>query len=231
MSTKPSQASRTAKSHTTKSQLSKPPVALPRNPVNAYNESPAYNEIKPGFKQIGKNIIDPSIRTEDEEAFADVNQNRKKSKFAKRVEKMQIKNEPSLSESDNEDDEDDEDLEIDQQLQENVIRYTNLYDLLKEKKKEMSEIRKQMDEPKKLIIQFCAKADVNQLNVTDGKLIRNVSKKKKTLKEDIIRQAIKQTIKDDDDNVTQAILNNINDIRATTENTNVSLKRTYNKSG
>lgn len=198
--------------------------ALPR-----YNESPAYNELKPGFKQIGKNIIDPSIRTEDEEEFPDIDQHRRKSKFAKRVEQIQIKNEPSLSDSDN-DEEDEEEIEIDQQLQENVIRYTNLYDLLKEKKKEMAEIRKQMNEPKQLIIQFFARADVNQLNVTDGKLIKNISKKKKSLKEDIIKEAIKKTIKDDDNSVTEAIIENINNIRTTTEDTNVSLKRTYNKS-
>jgi len=197
--------------------------------MKSYNESPTYNELKPGLKQIGKNIIDPSIRTEDEE-FLDIDQHRKKSRFAKRVEQMQIRNEPSLSNSDNEDNDDEEEIEIDQQLQENVIRYTNLYDLLKEKKKEMLEIRKQMNEPKQLIIQFFARADVNQLNVTDGKLIKNVSKKKKSLKEDIIKEAIKKTIKDDDNSVTEAIIENINDIRSTTENTNVSLKRTYNKS-
>jgi len=90
-----------------------------------------------------------------------------------------------------------------------------------------------MEEQKKLILQFLARADVNQLNVSDGKLIKNVSKKKKTLKEDIIKQAIKKKIKDE--SIVQSIIDEINNIRTASENnnnnnTNITLKRTYNRS-
>lgn len=178
--------------------------------------------LKPGLKQIGRNIIDPSIRTEEEDDFMDSNYQRGRN--TKQVNNHgTIEVEDDLTGSD-----DEEQIEIDQQLQENVIKYTNYYDLLKEKKKEIAEIRKAMDEPKKLIIQFCNKAGVGQLNVTDGKLIKNVSKKKKSLKENIIKEAISKRIPDQ--NIVQAILEDINNIRVNTEDSNVTLKRTYNRS-
>lgn len=179
-------------------------------------------ELKPGQKQIGRNIIDPSIKTEEEDDFNDSNYHvRNHNPTNKRN-----SNENNDNGSDNSEEE--EEIEIDPQLQENVIRYTNYYDLIKEKKKEITEIRKLMDEPKKLILQFCAKAGVNQLNVTDGKIIKNVSKKKQVLKEEIIKQAIKKKVKDDA--IIQSIIDEINKIRTTTEGTNITLKRTYNRS-
>lgn len=189
------------------------------------HHSTHHSSLKPGFKQIGNNIIDPSIRTEEEDEFVDSNYHRKRvTKHTNNRGTVEVEEDDDLSGS-----EDDEDqIEIDQQLQENVIKYTNYYDLLKEKKKEMAEIRKAMDEPKKLIIQFCTKAGVGQLNVTDGKLIKNVSKKKKSLKENIIKEAIAKRIKDP--KTIEEIIEDINNIRANSEDTNVTLKRTYNRS-
>jgi len=190
------------------------------------------SSLKPGQRQIGRNIIDPSIMSEDESNFSDI----ECSKNNKRTNKNHnfcdsnidyYEGEGEGREGNEDDESDDAVIEVDQLLQDSVIKYTTFYDMLKEKKKEMAEIKKLMDEPKKIIIQFCTKAGVNQLNVTDGKLIKNVSKKKKSLKEDIIKQATIRKI--GDEVLAQSILDEINNIRVSSEDTSITLKRTYNR--
>jgi len=91
---------------------------------------PSTHILKNGLKQIGNNIIDPEIKTEEDNDFNDSN-------YPK-----QRKNNNDEQSDDYDESNEEQIIEIDQNLQENVIKYANYYDLIKEKKKEVANIKK-----------------------------------------------------------------------------------------
>jgi hypothetical protein len=84
-----------------------------------------------------------------------------------------------------------------------------------------------MEQPKKFILNYYDKNSINHIQVSDGKLIKNVSKKKLAMKEEIIKQSIMTKIKDQ--KITQEIMNTINNAREQSTEHTTNLKRTYNK--
>lgn len=164
------------------------------------------------FNRVPLNTIDVNLYTDEENEFQD-------SYYPQKGDEEY---------EDEDEDEDEGEEPVDPEFIANVLEYTKCYDDIKLKKKEMAILRKQMELPKKFILNYYDKNSINHIQVSDGKLIKNVSKKKLALKEEIIKQSIMAKIKDP--KITQDIITTINNAREQNTEHSVNLKRTYNKS-
>ncbi|ARF10544.1 hypothetical protein Hokovirus_2_71 [Hokovirus HKV1] len=117
--------------------------------------------------------------------------------------------------------------QVTDELAENVISYTNYYDLIRDKKKELRELKNKANPHKEFILNFLNTQHVPAIDVSDGKLIKNVSKKIQPLKEDIIKQSILN--KTNDEALANQIIDEIKQIRSQSDKKNINLKRTYAK--
>lgn len=96
-----------------------------------------------------------------------------------------------------------------------VKAYITLHDEISKSSKQMRELRKQKDKIGELIIDYMRERQVDQCELSDGKLIRKKSKRTEGLKKEyILSELIKIT---GSEQAAEASLNNINSMRAIKE--------------
>lgn len=177
---------------------------------NYINSEKFYNDIN-NLTQVREplNIIDDNIYTEDEDEFIDSNY----------VDISQA--------TGNQNDDDDVDEEVPEILVQHVVSYVEYYDLMKEKKKELAELRQKITPHYDFILNFLNTKSVVSLDVSDGKIHKNITKRIKPLREDLIKQGIIN--KTGDEKLAQQIIDEIKEIRTRSEEQRVNLKRTFNR--
>jgi len=119
-----------------------------------------------------------------------------------------------------------EENEIDEKrFKEIVIAWVGLDDQLRKLSEKMRDIRNEKKQFEEYILEFMEKCDEDTVTLHNGLLKRNVAQAKGSLKEDVIQEAIREIMKDNEKafEMTQMIM----DKRPITER--VSLKRTIKK--
>jgi hypothetical protein len=108
----------------------------------------------------------------------------------------------------------------------NVKKYLEVDDKIKEIKNMMKEITNQKKDHEEFILNYLQSIDEKAIDIADGKLIRNISKTQGPLKKELIHKTLVEIV--GDSNKATAITEQIIKSRPITEK--ISLKRTTNKS-
>lgn len=90
-----------------------------------------------------------------------------------------------------------EHVKISKEFQENVIKYVKYDDLIKEKQKEIKELRDKKKPCEKYILKYLDDVDENMIEITGGKLRKNTSETKIPLNQTVIEDALKEKVKDE----------------------------------
>lgn len=154
-------------------------------------------------------------------------------------------NNNDTNDEDNDNDDNDEneksdvkkDNEIDNKAKESILRFLKCDDLIRMKKEELKELQDQRKPYEEFILSYLEKKDQPFINVKSGKLIKNKSETTAPLKLDIIKESIKEGIKNEKDmtklndvkcnDVTEKIIELMNTKRG--KSTRTHLKRTFVK--
>lgn len=128
------------------------------------------------------------------------------------------------------------DDEISNEFKEKVITYLKCDDLIRKKMEEIKELKEKRKPCEEYIIKYLETKDSSFVIVKDGKLIKNKTESKGSLKMDIIKEAIMEGIKGEDipndnevksNDIAAKIINIMDNKRAKT--VNVKLKRTFQR--
>jgi len=87
-------------------------------------------------------------------------------------------------------------LRITREFQENVIKYVKLDDLIRNREKEVRELKKQRKPCEEYILNYLERVDENIIEITNGKLRRNKCATKVPLTKAIIKSALIEKIRD-----------------------------------
>nr|QBK88857.1 MAG: uncharacterized protein LCMiAC01_05390 [Mimivirus LCMiAC01] len=90
-----------------------------------------------------------------------------------------------------------EESQVPKEFKDHVIQFTKLHKIIKDKQKEIRELKAKSKIHEDGIIKHLDKEGVNIIDITDGKLIKNKSKTKLPLSTDIIENAIREKVKDE----------------------------------
>jgi len=101
-------------------------------------------------------------------------------------------NEDLVGEEDNEDND-----EISNDLKENLIKYVKVNDLIRDKQKEIKELRQEKTRFSEVIINFLTKIKEKTINVGNSKISKVESNVKQTLTNDIVKTAIGKCLMED----------------------------------
>lgn len=113
-------------------------------------------------------------------------------------------------------------VQVTKEFQENVVKYVKLDDLIRKKQQELSELKERRKPSEEYILKYLDSVDENIIEITDGKLRKNKSETKASLNQDIIKNAISETITDPA--IVEEIMKKMETKRPL--NTHVNLKRT-----
>lgn len=127
------------------------------------------------------------------------------------------------SQNSNNHDDNAEDLKISKEFQENVIKFTKIDDLMRQKQKELTELRNQRKPCEEFIIKYLDQIDEQVIEISNGKLRKNKSETKVPINQDIIKEAIETKVKDP--KIVSEIIEAMDELRP--KNVRVNLKRTY----
>jgi len=89
----------------------------------------------------------------------------------------------------------DNDNKISNIFKEKVINYIKIDDLIRKKQEEIKELKDKKEECEEYILKYLDKSDAGFVNVPGGKLIKNQSETKGTLKVETIKESIIEGIK------------------------------------
>lgn len=89
-----------------------------------------------------------------------------------------------------------DDVEVTKEFQERVIKFIKLDDMMREKQKEIKELRSQRKICEDYILKSLDKMDEKVIDITNGRLRKNKAKTKSTLTNDMIKTAILEEVGD-----------------------------------
>ena len=126
--------------------------------------------------------------------------------------------------SDNEEDieEEAEQYKVSKEFKEKVVKYVKIDDLIRKKEQEIRELKEQRKPCESFILEYLDKVGETTIELSSGKLRKNKSETKIPLSQEIIRDAISEKVKDD--NEVEAIIALMDTLRP--KNVRVNLKRT-----
>lgn len=127
--------------------------------------------------------------------------------------------------SDSEDEKAVDSVQVSKELQEHVIKYVKLDNMVKKKTEELAELKKQRKPSEEFILKEMEKLDESMIEIGDGKLRRNKSETKKALDQDTIKKAIAEQVKDP--KIVDDIMKKMDASRPIVEH--INLKRTSNR--
>jgi hypothetical protein len=115
---------------------------------------------------------------------------------------------------------------VSDEFKDNVLKYINIDNLIKEKQDELTDLKKKRRHHEEYILKYFDNADASQVELDNVKLRKNKYETTEGVKHDYIKEAIMEKLKDTI--VTKDILENIDNKRK--KITRVSLKRTGKRS-
>lgn len=132
----------------------------------------------------------------------------KKKEIAKKKEPAKKKQESS-SEEEEDEEEETEELHANQKMTKIVHKWLDCDDQIRAYNKEIKELKSGKKISEKVILDLMTQYDAADIDISDGKLIKNVSKNKAALKQDMIEKTLTEIMRDPNKakEVTQIILN------------------------
>lgn len=102
-----------------------------------------------------------------------------------------------------------EQKEVSEEFKEMVVNYVTLDDEIREKMAELKELKDERKQYEQFILDYLEEIDEKAINITGGKLRRNISNSKSPLKQDLIEEALFDLTnnKDQANQMTKYILN------------------------
>ena len=88
-----------------------------------------------------------------------------------------------------------DDKEVSNAFKEKIISYIKVDDLIRKKQEEIKELKDKKEECEEFILKYLDKSDAGFVNIPGGKLIKNQSETKGTLKVETIKESIVEGIK------------------------------------
>jgi len=179
------------------------------------------------YKKRNSKIINqtlkPNKKTIDEEINDIENQINKNNK--------NNKNEEVKKQEDSEDEESGSEVEYEytQEFKDRVKDYVKTDDKIRELQQEIKKLNAKKKTAESDILKHLERLGENNINITGGKLRINQYESKDSLKETIIKEAITEKIKDPV--VMETIIKTINEKRINNAKIQVSLKRTFERTG
>lgn len=144
-----------------------------------------------------------------------------------------VQEKPNKSETNNSENEDDEsyesleEYEFQDDFEKQVKNYVNADDKIKELQKEMKELNQIKKTAEDAVMKHLERLGETNINITGGKLIVNKYGAKAGLKEDIIKEALTEKIKDP--KIIESIFDKIQEKREENAKIQMGLKRTGGK--
>ena len=144
-----------------------------------------------------------------------------------------LENDNNNNDNNNNDNNNDED--VSNEFKEKVIAYKKYDDVIRQKMDEIKELKSKRKPCEEFIIKYLESKNAPFVNIKDGKLIKNKSESKGSLKAELIKEAILEGIKEEklpnDDvksnDITAKIMDIMDNKRSKT--VNIKLRRTFNK--
>ncbi len=154
----------------------------------------------------------------------------KKDKGKKQVKKQESDSESgSESGSDTSGDEEDVEYEYTEELADKVKLYVKNDDRIRELQTELRKLNQLKKAAELEILKHLERLGETNINITGGKLRINQYESKDSLKEDIVKEAIEEKVKDP--NMVEKIFETINEKRVAGAKIQISLKRTFERGG
>lgn len=110
------------------------------------------------------------------------------------------------------------------EVAEHVIKYISIDNMIKTREKEITELKSQKKPKEELILEYLTKKKADQIEISDGILLKNKAETRTALSVDIIRTALKEKIADA--KVVEELITRMDELRP--KSTKVNLKRTLN---
>ena len=120
-------------------------------------------------------------------------------------------------------------------FKEKIILWIHIDDLVRKKQEEIKELKNKREEIDEYILKVLDKNDSDFVDIPGGKLVKNLSERKGTLKVDIIKESIQEVIKKekltDSDEISKKLLDDVMDLMETKRGKvqHVDLKRQFTK--
>ena len=131
----------------------------------------------------------------------------------------------SDSEPGSEDEGEEKKVVLSKEFQETVIKFVKIDDIVRKKEKELKELKNQRKPYEKYILDYLETVNENVIDISTGKLRKNKFETKVPLTLDIMRNAIKEKVKDV--KVVEDIIKLMDTLRP--KNVRINLKRTSNR--
>jgi len=131
--------------------------------------------------------------------------------------------------SDHDESEDDHQYEYTEELKKKVVQYVKNDDRIRELQTELKTLNNAKKAAENDILKHLERLGETNINITGGKLRINQYESKEGLKEDIIKEALSEKIKDP--KIIEFIFEKINEKRSAGGKVQVSLKRTFERGG
>lgn len=119
--------------------------------------------------------------------------------------------------------ENNKDIKLSPEFTANVNSFVALDDHIKEKEKELREEKKKRKEKEDYLIKYLNTVDKELIQISGGKLIKQKTENKTALKQDLIRETLKERF--DDPEMINDLMDKMNSKRSV--NVKVSIKREY----
>ena len=102
-----------------------------------------------------------------------------------------------VSESESSDGESEvESVKVSKEFEENIIKYVRIDDIIRKKQAEISELKKQKKTHEDFMVEYLKKINQTEIGITNGKLKLDEQERKESLKNDTIKVALLDKIKD-----------------------------------
>lgn len=89
-----------------------------------------------------------------------------------------------------------ESVKVSKEFEENIIKYVRIDDIIRKKQAEISELKKQKKTHEDFMVEYLKKINQTEIGITNGKLKLDEQERKETLKNDTIKLALLDKIKD-----------------------------------
>lgn len=138
-------------------------------------------------------------------------------------------NKDDNNKDDDDDDNDEHEYEYANEFKNKVIQYVKHDDRIRELQTELRKLNQLKKAAELEILKHLERLGENNINITGGKLRINQYESKDSLKEDIIKEAIQEKVKDP--NTVEKIFEKIAEKREAGRKIQISLKRTFERAG
>ena len=194
--------------------------------INIINKLPSKNNTKTAknIKKKSNNELEDELKELEELEELEKSNNKKKSK--NNIIKNSDEDDKSSDEN-NSEDESKHEYEYTEEFAKKVKQYVKDDDKIRELQLELKKLNTAKKAAEQDILKHLERLGENNINITGGKLRINQYESKESLKEDIIKEAIGEKIKDP--KIIENIFNKINEKRTAGKKIQVSLKRTFER--